>query len=138
LNLLILLLFGALAIVGIYITYLLTDIFEFDEGDDKKLLWEYFCVLLYAVWATQLSRYIGRAAEYVVKLENHAEQSEEDDSRIGKVFFLSSVISYFGLFYHAYWEQDYGYLCLLMLFLQVFNQILINSWQAAKPYKVYP
>ena len=59
-NLLILLLFSALAIVGIIGTYFLAyDVFEFDEEDPKKKLWEYFCVCLYAIWATLLSRYIG-------------------------------------------------------------------------------
>ena len=93
---------------------------------------------MYSLWASLLSSQIPAAAEYIVRLENHSAQAEEDDSRIGKFFFLSTVISYAGLFYYQYVEQSYGYLCLLMICLQVFNQIIVNSLKAAEPYKEYP
>lgn len=121
---LIIIAFSSLAIVGIAGTdYLRSNAFTFDEETEhnKRVLWEYLCVFMYAIWASVLTKYIGTAVEYLVRLENHSEQAEEDDSRIAKSFFLSCVISYFGLFYYQYVAGDYGWLCLLMICLQVFN-----------------
>ena len=126
-----LLLFASLAILGIWLTrYLEKTVFTFniDAEDEsfsteknRKTLWAWFCVFMYSLWASLLSNYIGPAVEYLVWLENHAEQSEEDNSRIQKTFFLSTIISYAGLFYYQYFERSYSYLCLLMICLQVFN-----------------
>ena len=105
-----LLLFASLAILGIWLTrYLEKTAFTFniDPEDEsfgseknKKTLWAWFCVFMYSLWASLLSNYIGPAVEYLVWLENHAEQAEEDNSRIQKTFFLSTIISYAGLFYY--------------------------------------
>ena len=137
--------FASLAVLGIWLTrYLADNVFTFDIDEEatgfskeknRKELWGWFCVFMYSLWASLLSNYIPPAVEYLVRLENHSELAEEDNSRIQKTFFLSTIISYAGLFYYQYVERSYSYLCLLMICLQVFNQIIINSFKAAKPYK---
>ena len=137
--------FASLAVLGIWLTrYLADNVFTFDIDEEatgfskeknRKELWGWFCVFMYSLWASLLSNYIAPAVEYLVRLENHSELAEEDNSRIQKTFFLSTIISYAGLFYYQYVERSYSYLCLLMICLQVFNQIIINSFKAAKPYK---
>ena len=60
--------------------YLRSNAFTFDEETEhnKRVLWEYLCVFMYAIWASVLTKYIGTAVEYLVRLENHSEQAEED------------------------------------------------------------
>ena len=131
LNSVMLVFFASLAVLGIWLTrYLANSTFTFDidpeeEGftkeKNKQQLWGWFCVFAYSLWASLLSNYITPAVEYLVKIENHKELAEADNSRIQKTFFLSCTISYAGLFYYQYVERSYSYLCLLMICLQVFN-----------------
>jgi len=129
-----------LAIIGLWATRYAVTLINFDpETENTKLkLWEYLCVFFYSLWASLLSQQIAPAVEYAVTAENHEQEAERDNSSIGKYFFLSTVISYAGLFYYQYYEQSYSNLCLLMLYLQIFNQIVINTYKTGKPYKEYP
>lgn len=129
-----------MAIIGLWATRYAVTVINFDPETEKtKLkLWEYLCVFFYSLWASFLTQQIAPAVEYAVTAENHEQEAERDNSSIGKYFFLSTVISYAGLFYYQYYEQSYSNLCLLMMYLQIFNQIIINTYKTGKPYKEYP
>ena len=51
---------------------------------------------------------------------------------------MSSFISYGGLILAAYWERSFWRVNLLMIFLIVFKQILLNAIEACQPNRIYP
>lgn len=57
---------------------------------------------------------------------------------ISKSLIISGFISFSGLLIYAYYERSFWRMNLLMLFLIVFKQILINLIQSCKPNNIYP
>ena len=64
--------------------------------------------------------------EYIVNRENHGEDSDHENSMITKSFICSCFISFSGLLILAYYEQSFFLLNILMIFLIIFKQILLN------------
>jgi len=57
---------------------------------------------------------------------------------IGKSLIVSSFISFGGLMLAAYWERSFWRVNLLMIFLLLFKQILLNAIEACQPNRIYP
>ena len=57
---------------------------------------------------------------------------------ISKSLIVSSFISFGGLFLAAYWERSFWRVNLLMMFLIIFKQILLNAIEACQPNRIYP
>ena len=70
--------------------------------------------------------------------ENHGEDSTYENSMITKSLIVSSAISFGGLFLLAYWERSIVLMNMLMIFLIVFKQILLNAIEACQPNRYYP
>ena len=51
---------------------------------------------------------------------------------------MSSFISFGGLMLAAYWERSFWRVNLLMMFLIIFKQILLNAIEACQPNRIYP
>lgn len=57
---------------------------------------------------------------------------------INKSMIVSSFISFGGLFLLAYWERSIQLCNILMIFLIIFKQILLNAFEACQPNRTYP
>ena len=88
--------------------------------------WTTFSVFLNAVIVAILTKFFASLVETVVDRENHGEDSDHENSMITKSFICSCFISFGGLMLLAYWEQSFYLLNLLMIFLIIFKQILLN------------
>jgi len=133
-NVIILLLFSSLAIVASVATILMKDVIDFDEDEkNKKDYWLVFTVFLNSICVAILTKFFTSIVEHIVKRENHGEDADYENSMITKSFIMSSIISFGGLMLLAFWERSFYLLNLLMIFLILFKQILLNLIEAGLP-----
>jgi phosphate/sulfate permease len=104
---------------------------EFDETEVReKNWWVIFSVFLNSIVVAILTYFFSKIAEYIVDKENHNQASEKEDSLITISFWMSCFVSFSGLFLYCYWQQDLALVNLLMIFLILFKQILLNLVEA--------
>lgn len=115
------------------------NIIDFDEDEeDKKDYWLVFTVFLNSICVAILTKFFTSIVEHIVKRENHGEDADYENSMITKSFIMSSIISFGGLMLLAFWERSFYLLNLLMIFLILFKQILLNLIEAGLPQRIYP
>jgi hypothetical protein len=139
-NFVILALYSALAIAASVATIVMKiEVFSFGEDDkDKKFWWEIFTVFLNAIAVATLTKFLKPVVKYIVRKENHGKDSNFESSLITKYFTVSCVISFTGLMLYAYWQLKLDLVNMLMIFLILFKQLLLNVIEAGKPYRYYP
>lgn len=131
--------FSSLAIFASIGTIEMSKSIEF--GDDEielKQWWFTFAIFINAVIVAILTKFFSSIVEYIVNRENHAEDSTFENSMINKSMFVSSFISFGGLFLLAYWERSIQLCNILMIFLIIFKQILLNAVESCQPNRTYP
>ena len=95
-------------------------------------------MFLNSICVTILTKFFSSIVEYIVKRENHGEDSAFENSMIQKSFTMSCFISFSGLILLAYWQTSFFLVNLLMIFLIFFKQILLNVIEACAPHRTYP
>ena len=136
-NVLVLLLFSSLAIVASVGTIYMSRAIDFEDQSNKDW-WLVFTVFIKAVIVAILTKFFSSIVEYIVKRENHGEDSDYENSMITKSFIVSSCICFSGLMLLAFWERSFSLVNLLMIFLILFKQILLNAIEACQPNRTYP
>ena len=85
-----------------------------------------------------MTQFLSSIAERIAERENHAQESDKENSIIHKSFLIGFLISCTGLVLYAYWQQSMVLINIFMAFLIFFKQILLNVIEACKPYRFYP
>jgi len=138
-NGLIIVLFSSLAIVAAVACVELVNVIEFEEGEiEGKSWWITFTVFLNSIVVAILSKFFSSVVQYIVDRENHGQDQAHEESLIKKSLIVSSFISFGGLILAAYWERSFWRVNLLMIFLIIFKQILLNAIEACQPNRIYP
>lgn len=138
-NFLIITLFSSLACVVAVACVELVGVIEFDEvEEEQKAWWIVFTIFLNAIVVAILTKFYYPVILYIVVRENHGADAAHEESLINKSLIVSSFISFGGLMLSAYWERSFWRVNLLMIFLIIFKQILINAIESAQPNRIYP
>ena len=109
-----------------------------DDEQHKKDYWGILTVFLNSICVAILTKFFSSIVENIVRRENHSEDADYENSMITKSFIMSSIISFGGLLLLAYWERSFFLINLLMIFLILFKQILLNLIEAGLPRRYYP
>ncbi len=138
-NAVIMLLFSSLAIFASIVTIQLANSVDFAEDEvEQKSWWFILSVFLNSIAVAILTKFFNTIVTYIVQRENHGEDSTYENSMITKSLVVSSAISFGGLFLLAYWERSIVQMNMLMIFLIIFKQILLNAIEACQPNRYYP
>ncbi len=138
-NVIVMLLFSSLALFASIGTIYLSNAAEFAEDEsEKESWWALMTVFLNSIAVAILTKFFSSIVTYIVERENHGEDSTYENSMITKSLIVSSMISFSGLFLLAYWERSMVHMNMLMIFLIVFKQILLNAIEACQPNRYYP
>ena len=138
-NFFIMILFSSIAVVASVSFNELGNAVKFGEDEeDLEKYWIMFTVFLNAVVVAALTKFFDSIVSYIVNRENHGQDAEFENSMTQKSLVISSFISFSGLLLAAYRIRSFWRLNLLMIFLIVFKQILLNMIEACKPASTYP
>ena len=130
-NWMILLLFSSLACVAAVACVELVSVIEFTEEEvEQKSWWVVFTVFLNSIIVSILTKMFNSVVEYIVERENHGSQKNHEESLVRKSLIMSSFISFGGLMLASFWEREFWIVNLLMMFLIIFKQILLNAIEA--------
>lgn len=108
------------------------------DDEDSVRTWKVITIFLYAIFVAFGTAVVPYFSNCIVRRQNLGTDSEQEEARMKSEVLLTSIISYSGLFFFAYFERNYALLNWLMLFMYIIQKVFVSLFNYWSPHRNLP